>query len=66
MTEAISFAVQAEFPMTVILAQRAGPSTGTPTYQEQGDINFALNPTFGDFDHVVLYPSSLEEAYYFG
>ena len=66
MTEAISFAVQAEFPMTVILAQRAGPSTGTPTYQEQWDINFALNPTFWDFEHVVLYPSSLEEAYYFG
>lgn len=66
MTEAISFAVQAEFPMTIILAQRAGPSTGTPTYQEQWDINFALNPTFWDFEHVVLYPSSLEEAYYFG
>ncbi|MCP4523729.1 MAG: hypothetical protein GY828_05960 [Candidatus Gracilibacteria bacterium] len=66
MTEALSFAVQAEFPITVVLAQRAGPSTGTPTYQEQGDINFALNPTFGDFEHVVLYPSSLEEAYYFG
>jgi 2-oxoglutarate/2-oxoacid ferredoxin oxidoreductase subunit alpha len=66
MTEAISFAVQAEFPMTLIFAQRAWPSTGTPTYQEQGDINFALNPTFWDFDHVVLYPSNLEEAYYFG
>ena len=66
MTEAISFAVQAEFPMTIIFAQRAGPSTGTPTYQEQWDINFALNPTFWDFEHVVLYPSSLEEAHYFG
>lgn len=66
MTEALSFAVQAEFPITVILAQRAGPSTGTPTFQEQWDINFALNPTFGDFEHVVLYPSTLEEAHYFG
>lgn len=66
MTEAISFAIQAEFPMTIIFAQRAGPSTGTPTYQEQWDINFALNPTFWDFEHVVLYPSSLEEAHYFG
>jgi len=27
MTEALSFAVQAEFPITVVLAQRAGPST---------------------------------------
>ncbi|MDD3793487.1 MAG: 2-oxoacid:acceptor oxidoreductase family protein [Candidatus Gracilibacteria bacterium] len=66
MSEALSFAVQAEFPITVVLSQRAGPSTGTPTYHEAGDINFALNPTFGDFDHVVMYPSSLEEAYNFG
>lgn len=65
MSEALSFAVQAEFPITVVLSQRAGPSTGTPTYHEAWDINYALNPTFGDFDHVVMYPSSLEEAYYF-
>lgn len=65
MSEALSFAVQAEFPITVVLSQRAGPSTGTPTYHEAWDINFALNPTFGDFDHVVMYPSSLEEAYNF-
>lgn len=65
MTEALSFAVQAEFPITVVLSQRAWPSTGTPTYHEAWDINFALNPTFGDFNHVVMYPSSLEEAYYF-
>ena len=66
MTEALSFAVQAEFPIVVVLAQRAGPSTWTPTYHEQWDINFALNPTFWDFEHIVMYPSSLEESYYFG
>jgi len=65
MSEALSFAVQAEFPIVVILAQRAGPSTGTPTYHEAGDLNYALNPTFGDFEHVVMYPSNLEESYYF-
>jgi len=27
MTEALSFAVQAEFPIVIVLAQRAGPST---------------------------------------
>ena len=32
MTEAISFAIQAEIPLTMVLAQRAGPSTGTPTF----------------------------------
>ncbi len=65
MSEALSFAIQAEFPITVVLSQRAGPSTGTPTYHEAWDINYALNPTFGDFDHVVMYPSTLEEAYNF-
>lgn len=66
MTEALSFAVQAEFPIVAVLAQRAGPSTWTPTYHEAWDINFALNPTFGDFEHIVMYPSNLEESYYFG
>jgi len=27
MSEALSFAVQAEFPIVAVLAQRAGPST---------------------------------------
>lgn len=65
MSEALSFAIQAEFPITVVLSQRAWPSTWTPTYHEAGDLNFALNPTFWDFDHIVLYPSSVDEAYYF-
>jgi len=65
MTEALSFAIEAEFPITVVLSQRAWPSTWTPTYHETWDINFALNPTFWDFEHIVLTPSSLEEAYFF-
>jgi 2-oxoglutarate/2-oxoacid ferredoxin oxidoreductase subunit alpha len=65
MTEALSFAAQAEFPITVVLSQRAGPSTGTPTFHEQWDIAFALTPTFGEFSHVVLCPSNFEEAYLF-
>ena len=65
MTEALSFAVQAEIPVVAVLAQRAWPSTWTPTYHEAGDLNFALNPTFWDFEHIVMYPSNLEEAYAF-
>lgn len=65
MTEALSFSLQAEIPITVAFSMRAGPSTGTPTFLETGDINFALNPTFGDFTHVVMTPSSFEEAYFF-
>ncbi len=64
MTEALSFALQTELPIVAVLAQRAGPSTWTPTCLEQWDINFALNPTFWDFDHIVITPSTLEDWYY--
>lgn len=64
MTEAISFAIQAEIPLTMVLSQRAGPSTWTPTFGEQGDMNFALNPSFWDFNHIVVVPSTLEDGYY--
>ncbi len=65
MTEALSFAVQAEIWVVVILSQRAGPSTWTPTFHEAWDLNFALNCVFWvDSAHVVLAPSSLEEWYY--
>lgn len=63
MTEALSFAAQAEFPIVAILSQRAGPSTGTPTYHEQSEISYALVPTFGGGDHVVLIPSTMEEGF---
>ncbi len=64
MTEWLSFAAQAEFAIVAILSQRAGPSTGTPTYFEQSEISYALVPTFGGCDHVVLCPSTMEEGYY--
>ncbi len=66
MTEGLSFAAQAEFPIVAILSQRAGPSTGTPTYFEQSEIKYALVPTFGGSDHVVLCPSTIEEGFYMG
>jgi 2-oxoglutarate ferredoxin oxidoreductase subunit alpha len=65
MTEALSFSVQAEIPVVVVLSQRAWPSTWTPTYFEQWDLTFALYPTFGDYNHVLLCPSTIDEAYNF-
>jgi len=64
MTEALSFALQAEIPIVAVLAQRAWPSTWTPTCLEQWDINFALNPTFWDFEHIVLIPATMEDWYF--
>jgi len=64
MVEGISFAIQSEIPLVMVLSQRAGPSTWTPTFHEQGDLNLALNPSFWDFEHIVITPSSLEDGYY--
>lgn len=44
---------------------RDGPSTGTPTFTGQSDLNYALNASFGDTKPIVLYPSTFEEAYTF-
>ncbi|MBB1556986.1 MAG: hypothetical protein HG439_000615 [candidate division SR1 bacterium] len=65
MTEAIAFSNQAEIGGVYVLSQRDGPSTGTPTFTGQGDINYALNASFGDTKPIVLYPSTFEEAYNF-
>ncbi|MEI6426596.1 MAG: hypothetical protein WCO66_04615 [Candidatus Absconditabacteria bacterium] len=65
MTESISFSNQAEIGGVYVLAQRDGPSTGTPTFTGQGDIAYALNASFGDTLPIVLAPSTFEEAYTF-
>ena len=63
MTESISFSNQAELWWVYILSQRDGPSTGTPTYTGQWDLNYALNASFGDTFPIVLAPSTFEEWY---
>ena len=65
MSESISFSNQAELGGVYVLAQRDGPSTGTPTFTGQCDVNYALRASFGDTNPIVLYPSTFEEAYSF-
>ena len=65
MSESISFSNQAELGGVYVLAQRDGPSTGTPTFTGQCDVNYALHASFGDTKPIVLYPSTFEEAYSF-
>jgi len=60
MSETISFANQAEIGWVYILSQRAGPSTWTPTFTEQGDLLYTLNVSFGDTKPIVVYPSDFE------
>ncbi len=63
MTETLSLIGMSETPMVIYEAQRAGPSTGVPTYTAQSDLLFVNFAGHGDFPRVVVAPSTPEEAY---
>jgi 2-oxoglutarate ferredoxin oxidoreductase subunit alpha len=60
-TETVSMAAIAETPVVFFLAQRAGPSTGMPTWTEQGDIFQVLGAGQGEFPRVILAPGDAKE-----
>jgi 2-oxoglutarate ferredoxin oxidoreductase subunit alpha len=64
MQEAFSLAGMLEAPVLFYLSQRPGPSTGVPTYTEQGDLLFSLYPGQGEFPRLVASPGTIEEAFY--
>lgn len=64
MAEGLSLSGMAELPVVVVMAQRAGPSTGLPTYTAQGDLNFVLNAGHGEFPRFVASPGNAEQAYW--
>jgi 2-oxoglutarate ferredoxin oxidoreductase subunit alpha len=64
MQEALSLAGMTEAPVLFYLGQRPGPSTGVPTYTEQGELLFSLYPGQGEFPRIVASPGTIEEAYY--
>lgn len=63
MTEGLSLAGMAELPLVLVMAQRAGPSTGLPTYTAQGDLHFVLHAGQGEFLRLVVAPGDPDEAY---
>lgn len=63
MTEGLGLAGMAELPVVVIMVQRAGPSTGLPTYTAQGDLHFVLHASQGEFPRLVVAPGDADEAY---
>ena len=63
MTEGLSLAGMAELPVVVVMAQRAGPSTGLPTYTAQGDLHFVLHAGQGEFPRLIVAPGDAIEAY---
>lgn len=64
MTEGYGLAGMIEVPVVVINAMRPGPSTGMPTWTEQGDIKFVLSASQGDFPRIVIIPGDIEECFY--
>jgi len=64
MAEALGWAGINEVPLIVTLYQRAGPSTGLPTRQEQGDLLFAVNAGHGEFPKIVYSSGDIEESFY--
>ncbi|MBI5047224.1 2-oxoacid:acceptor oxidoreductase subunit alpha [Candidatus Micrarchaeota archaeon] len=64
MAEALGMAAIAETPIVIALAQRIGPSTGMPTWTEQGDLRFALHASQGDFLRIVLAPGDVQECFF--
>ena len=64
MAEGLGNAGMAEIPVVVVEDQRAGPSTGLPTYTEQADLQFALHASQGEFPRIVACPGDPAEAFY--
>jgi 2-oxoglutarate ferredoxin oxidoreductase subunit alpha len=63
MGEFAGLAYYAETPAVIFDVQRVGPSTGLPTRTAQGDLLQAAFLSHGDTKHIMIIPSSVEEAY---
>lgn len=64
MNEAIGFAGIAENPCVIFECMRGGPSTGLPTYTDQGDLKHVINASQGEFPIIVVAPGDIDEAFY--
>lgn len=63
MQEAIGLAGMTETPTVLIDCQRAGPSTGMPTKNEQSDIEALIHGGHGEAPRIVLAPGTPEQAF---
>ncbi|MEM1583481.1 MAG: 2-oxoacid:acceptor oxidoreductase subunit alpha [Nitrososphaerota archaeon] len=63
MMETIGLSAMLELPCVIIDVQRAGPSTGIPTFVGQGDVMQARWGSHGDYELVVYAPSAVQEFF---
>ena len=66
MQEFIGLAYFAEIPAVIFDVQRAGPSTGMPTRNQQCDVLSCAYASHGDTKHVLLFPEDPSECFDFG
>jgi 2-oxoglutarate ferredoxin oxidoreductase subunit alpha len=64
MVEGVGLAGMTETPIVVIEGQRPGPAIGLPTRTEQGDLNFILHASHGEFPRVVLAPATIDDCFW--
>jgi len=63
MQENIGLAAVTETPIVIVDVQRAGPSTGMPTLVGQGDVMQSRWGSHGDYETIVISPSSPQESF---
>jgi 2-oxoglutarate ferredoxin oxidoreductase subunit alpha len=64
MTETFGLVATTETPLVVCDVMRAGPSTGMPTKQEQGDLNMLLYGGHGEIDRLIVAPTTVAECFW--
>ena len=63
MVEGMGLAGMTETPLVIIEGQRPGPAIGLPTRQEQGDLDFVLHASHGEFPRIVLAPATIAGSF---
>jgi 2-oxoglutarate ferredoxin oxidoreductase subunit alpha len=64
MVEGVGLAGMTETPIVIIEGQRPGPAIGLPTRTEQGDLEFILHASHGEFPRVVFAPGTADDCFW--
>jgi 2-oxoglutarate ferredoxin oxidoreductase subunit alpha len=64
MTETFGLVATSETPLVICDVMRAGPSTGMPTKQEQGDLNMLVYGGHGEINRMVVAPTTVAECFW--
>jgi 2-oxoglutarate ferredoxin oxidoreductase subunit alpha len=64
MVEGLGWAGNNEVPVVINYYQRGAPSTGLPTRHGQGDLQFAMHASHGEFPRIILSSGDIQECFY--